>query len=192
MYQHDRFRLIDRQTTKTATETGTTAPTKHAFHTDYCTSPKSLPGEKNHQPVRYRDECMPLVSSMDTVYYYDLRVAQLSNRNDLCHCLLCGKAIPCFFSHVTSQTKSWVYNRATVCVLLRAPILLARVQTTWYVCQCARIRIIPPSRPGMQPLVMLLCVFFWRSNHNHSLCVLVMPALATSIHVRTYLPKFNK
>ena len=35
---------------------------------------------------------------------------------------------------------------------------------------------------------MLLCGFFWRSNRNHYLLVLVMRALATSIsmYVRTY------
>ena len=56
-------------------------------------------------------------------------------------------------------------------------------------CRCARTTI--PSRPGTQPLAMLLCGVFWRSNRNHHLLVLVMRALATSIHVRTYLPKFN-
>ena len=48
---------------------------------------------------------------------------------------------------------------------------------------------LPLSRPGKQPLVTLLCGFFWRSNRNHYLLVLVMRALATSIHVRTYVPK---
>ena len=38
---------------------------------------------------------------------------------------------------------------------------------------------------------MLMCGLFWRSNRNHYLLFLVMRALATSIHVRTYLPKFN-
>ena len=34
--------------------------------------------------MRYRDKCMPLVSSVDTVYYllYDLGVAQPINKND--------------------------------------------------------------------------------------------------------------
>ena len=52
-------------------------------------------------------------------------------------------------------------------------------------CPCARTSIIPPSRPGTQPLVMLMCGFFWRSNRNHYLLVLVMRALVSSIHVRT-------
>ena len=38
---------------------------------------------------------------------------------------------------------------------------------------------------------MLLCGFLWRSTRSHYLLVLVMRALATPIHVRTYLPKFN-
>ena len=46
---------LDRQTT-TATESGTTATTKHTAYI----SPKSLLGEKTHQTMRYRDECMPL------------------------------------------------------------------------------------------------------------------------------------
>ena len=57
---------VDRQTTKTAvTKTGTTA-TKHALHTA-CTAPKSL-GGNNPPPMPYRDECTPLVLSVDTVY----------------------------------------------------------------------------------------------------------------------------
>ena len=59
-------------------------------------------------------------------------------------------------------------------------------------CQCARTRIVPPSRPRTRPLVMLICCFFWRSNRSHCLFVLVMRAIASSIHVRTYLVKFNK
>ena len=42
---------------------------------------------------------------------------------------------------------------------------------------------LPPSRPGTQPLVMLLCGFFWRSNRNNYLLVIVMRALAMSIQV---------
>ena len=37
----------------------------------------------------------------------------------------------------------------------------------------------------------MLCSVFWRGNRNQYLLVLVMRALAMSIHVRTYLPKFN-
>ena len=40
---------------------------------------------------------------------------------------------------------------------------------------------------------MLMCVFFWRSNRNLYLLVLVMRALASSIHVRAYASqKTNK
>ena len=38
---------------------------------------------------------------------------------------------------------------------------------------------------------MLLCGVVWRSNRNHYLLALVMRALAMSVHVHTYLPKFN-
>ena len=58
-------------------------------------------------------------------------------------------------------------------------------------CRCARTRIIPPSRPGMQPLVLLLCGIFCRSNRNYYLLVLVTRALTMSTNVRRYLPKFD-
>ena len=38
---------------------------------------------------------------------------------------------------------------------------------------------------------MVLCRLFWLSNRDHHLLVLVMRALPMSIHVRTYLMKFN-
>ena len=77
---------LDRQTTTAATESGTTATTKHAIHATFISPksllgennyqtmryrdelPKSLLGENNYQTMRYRDECMPLVPSVDTVY----------------------------------------------------------------------------------------------------------------------------
>ena len=101
----------------------------------------------------------------------------------------------------------------SVCVLLLVPILLARVQTMsmcprtttleagdaatrnaamWLLLaqhsQSLLPRFSPPSRPGTQPLVMLLCGFLWRSTRSHYLLVLVMRALATciSMNVRTY------
>ena len=141
--------------------------------------------------MRYRDGCMPLVSSVDTVYYYDLRVAQLNNRNDFPPCFLRRKLIPSFFvhfTHATSQLKS-------VCVIehqCMCSFSYLHYLHKYKLCRCARTRIIPPSRPGMQPLVMLLGVFFLCSNRNRYLLVLVMRALATSIHVRTYLSKLNK
>ena len=57
---------LDRQTT-TATESGTTATTKHTAYI----SPKSLLGEKNTKRVRCdtgTNACHSLVSSVDTVY----------------------------------------------------------------------------------------------------------------------------
>ena len=87
--------------------------------------------------MRYRDECMPLVSSVNTVYqvlfyYYDLCVAQLNNSNDFSPRFLCQKVIPCFLvlpSPCYKLDKKRVCNRASVCVLLPVPALLARVQT---------------------------------------------------------------
>ena len=38
---------------------------------------------------------------------------------------------------------------------------------------------------------MVLCGVFWRSNRNHYLLVIVMRALVMSIHVHSYLPKFD-
>ena len=50
--------------------------------------------------------------------------------------------------------------------------------------RCAQTCILPPSRPGTQPLVMLMCGFFGRSHRNHYFLVLVMRALASSIHIQ--------
>ena len=98
-----------------------------------------------------------------------------------------SKLIPCYLVHPPHAISQ---NKKRVCVVEHQ-----------YVCSfsylyysheykqcCARTRIIPPSRPGTQPRVMLLCGFFWRSNRNHYLLVLVMRAFATSIHIRAYLP----
>ena len=141
--------------------------------------------------MRYQDECLPLVSSVDTVYYYDLRVAQLNNRNDFSPCFLCRRAIPCFLvhpPHAISQTKSvCAIEHQCVCSCSYLHYL-----HEYKLCRCARTRIITSSRPGTRPLVVLLCGFFWSSNRNHYLLVLVTRTLATPIHVRTYLPKFNQ
>ena len=111
---------VDRQTT-TETEAGATATTKHAFHTTY-TSPKSLLWENNHQTMRDRDECMPLVSSVNTVYYYDLHVTKLNNRNDFSPCFFVSKSYFPFFgtpSPCHKSDKKRVCNRASVCDLTR-------------------------------------------------------------------------
>ena len=80
------------------------------------------------------------------------------------------------------QTQSLcVTERISVCAL-------ARIYITCTSTNYVNVPEIPSSRPGMQPLAMLLRSFFWRSNRNHYLLVLVMRALATSIsmYVRTY------
>ena len=82
-----------------------------------------------------------------------------------------------------------VCNNPLILLYMASTAGLARVQTmSMWPNSCKST----PSRPGTQPLVMLLCGFFWRSNRNHYLLVLVMRALATFTHVRMYLPKFNK
>ena len=53
---------------------------------------------------------MPLVFSVDTVYYYDHRVAQRINRKYIYLGFLCRKLVPCFLvyrPHAISQTKSY-------------------------------------------------------------------------------------
>ena len=116
----------------------------------------------------------------------DLRVAQLNNRNDFPPFFLCRKVIHCFLVHplpvAISQTKS-------VCVIEPISVCaLTRIYITCKITNYADVPELPASRPGMQPLVMLLCGFSWRSNRNHYLLVLVMRALDMSIHVhvRTY------
>ena len=66
-----------------------------------------------------------------------------------------------------SQTKSMLcaIEHRCVCSYSYVPILLTR---EYKPCRFARPCIIQPSRPpGTQPLAMLLCGFFWRSNRNH-------------------------
>ena len=111
---------LDRHTT-TATETGTTATTTmHTLHSAY-TSPKSLLGKKNHQTMRYRDECMPLVLPWTpSTTYYDFRVAQLDSRHTLPPCCV-KKLLPVFCTlppYAVSQTKSvCVIEHQCVCAL---------------------------------------------------------------------------
>ena len=118
---------------------------------------------------------------------YDLRMAQLNNRNDFSTRFLCRKVIPCFLVYPPhpcyKSDKKRTSNREPVSVCA-----LTRTYTTWTSTHYVDVPDLPPSRPGTQAFVMLLCGFFWRSNRNHYLLV---RALATSIHVRTYLPKFN-
>ena len=81
--------------------------------------------------MQYRDECMALVSCVDTVY--DLRVAQLAT-GTVFPLVFMSKSISIFWYtlpiHAISQTKhAWGIEHQSVCVLLLVPILLARVQT---------------------------------------------------------------
>ena len=138
----------------------------------------------------YRDECMPLVSYLVRGYRpyylrYDLRVAQPNNRNDFplffmskSFSLFFGTPSPCYKSD-----KKRVCNRAHQCVYSYSHLYYLH---EYKLCRCARTT--TPSRPGTQPLVMLLCGVFWRSNRNHYILVLVMRALAMSFHVRTCVP----
>ena len=66
---------------------------------------------------------------MDTVYLlYDLRVAQLDNRNDF-PLFFMSKGYSLFLVHPPPQMKTLVCDKAQQCVLLLVSILLARVQT---------------------------------------------------------------
>ena len=145
--------------------------------------------------MRFRDECMPLVSYVDTVYYcynYDLRVAPHNNRNDFppCSSFLCRIVIPCFLVHPPhpcyKSDKTRVCNGASVsvCALTRTCITCT---STNYV----DVPEVPRSRPGAPPLIKCCCVAL-SCAVIVSLPPRVMRALAASIHVRTYLPKFNK
>ena len=140
--------------------------------------------------MRYRDECMPLVSSVDTIYYlpYDLRVAQLNNKTNISPCFFMSKSYYLFFgtpSPCYKSDKKRVCNRAHQCVCSYSYLYYLH---EYKLRRCARTCIIPPSRLDTQPLVMLLCGFFWRSNRGHYLLVLVMRALTTSIYQRAYVP----
>ena len=84
---------------------------------------------------------MPLVSYVDIMYYYyyDLRVAQLNNRNDFPPCFLCRKVIACLLVHPPlpryKSDKKRAPNRASVslCALIRTYITC-----TSKLCRCAR------------------------------------------------------
>ena len=140
---------------------------------------------------------MPLVSSVYTVYTCDLRVVQVNNRrNDFPSCFLCRKCIACFLytlppCHIISQTRSMLCvtcNRASLCALTRTYITCTRVRAMSI---CPNLYNTTLEAPGTQPLTMLLCGFFWRSNRNyHLFLVLVMRAVAPSIsmYVRAQQP----
>ena len=143
--------------------------------------------------MRYRDEFMPLVSSVDTVYttYYTTFAWRSLTTGTIFRLIFyMSRSCSCFWVHPPpcyKLDKKRVCNRAHQCVCSYSYLLYHLHE--YKLCRCARTT--TPSRPGTQPLVMLLCGVFWRSNRNHYLFVLVMRALVISIHVRTYLLKFN-
>ena len=161
---------LDRQTT-TATESGTTATTKHTAYI----SPKSLLGEKKHQSFKRCDTgtnaCHSLVSSENTVYLLrPFRVAYLNNRrNDyFSPCSLCRKCIfPCFLVHpppphaikyVTDRRMLGVIEHCCVWSYSYVPVLLAR---EYKACRFARTCIKPPSKPRGRSHSQCCCVAFW-------------------------------
>ena len=79
------------------------------------------------------------------------------------------KSFSIFLVHpAVSQTKNVCeIEHPSVSVLLLVPMLLAREQT---MSMCPNYR---PRGGGTQPLVMLLCGFFWRSNRSHYYLLLV-------------------
>ena len=132
---------------------------------------------------------MPLVSSVNTVYtaYYTTFAWRTGTIFPLVFYV--ENLFPVFWYTLPlaiSETKSVVSNRAHQCVCSYSYLYYLHEHK---LCRCARTT--TPSRPGTQPLVRLLCGVFWRSNRIHYLLVLVMRALAMSIHVCTYLPKFS-
>ena len=131
---------------------------------------------------------MSLVSYVDTVSttYYDLRVAQLNNRNDFSPCFLCRKLFPVFWytllTHAISHTKS-VYEIEHISVFSYSHLYFLH---EYKLCRCARITTLEAGDAATCNAA--LCGCFWRSNRNHYLLVQVMRALAASIstYVRTY------
>ena len=114
---------------------GTTATTKHAPHVVY-TSPQSILGENNHQTLRCPDECIPLVSYVDTVYTTNFTTfawRSLTTGTIFPVVFYFEKLLPVFWYTLPlaiSQTESvCVIERIGVYVLLLVSILLARVQT---------------------------------------------------------------
>ena len=72
-----------------------------------------------------------------------------------------------------------------VVLLVRTCIAFTRVQTMSI---CPNLYNTTLEAPGMQLLAMLLCGFFWRSNHYYLLFVLVMRPRATSISMYVCVP----
>ena len=141
--------------------------------------------------MRYRDECMPLVSYVDTVYQVLLTTtfARRSLTTGTIFALIFMlKSYFLFFG--TPSPSILQVRQKRVCI--RASVSVCALTRTYITCASTNyvdVPELPPSRPGTQPLViMLLCGFFWRSNRNHYLLVLVMRACACHVYPCTYLP----
>ena len=136
--------------------------------------------------MRYRDECMSLDSSVDTVYTtYSTTFAWRSLTGTISLLVFHVENVFLFLVHLLlaiSQTNR-VCNGAHRCVCSYSYLYYLY---KYKLCQCARTT--TPSRPWTQPLVLLLCGVFWRSNCSHYLMVFVMrvrlPCLP--MYVRTY------
>ena len=137
--------------------------------------------------MRYRAECMPLVSSVDTVYYcYDLRMAQLYNRNAFSPCFLCRNVFPVLRytpSHAISQTKR-------VCVMKHqfvVKIILERVQI---MSMCPKYQSRGRGRSHSKCCWVAFSGATIVINTSSFYSCARLPRL--SIYVRTYLPRLNK
>ena len=126
---------------------------------------------------------------------YDLRVAQLNNRrNGFSPCFLCRKVIPCFLVHPPPMPYNNSQITSVLCVMEHRDV--CSFSRTYVTCTSTNYMSICPNLynttlgvPGTQPLAMLLCGFFWRSNNrNHHLLVLVVRALASSISMYVRAP----
>ena len=123
-YQHDRFQLTGKrpkqQRRQAPQQQQSTPSTPHIL-----TSPKSL-GEKNHPPMRYLDECIPLVSPVDIPSTTTATFAWRSlTTGTIFPLVFISKSYSLFFctpSACHKSDKKRVCNRALVCALNRTYI----------------------------------------------------------------------
>ena len=169
-YQHDRFSNGDRRHSNNKAR----LPHRLYFSQESRTTRRCDTGTNT---------CHRFLLWIPSTTTYDFRVMQLNNWNDFPPSFSCK--MYSLFLHTLPipqvRRKACVeYSIISVCSYSYLYYL-----REYKLCRCARTRITPPSRPGTQPLVMLMLGFFRRSNRNHYLLVVVMRALASSIHVRT-------
>ena len=172
---------LGRQTV-TATESGTTATTKHAI------LQRVFSGGKNtKKTMRYgTNACHSLVSSVDTVNYsttFAWRSLTTGGTTNF-PLIFCVEDVwytlaPCH--KICRRQKAycvWSYSY----VPISKYIACTRVQTMSI---CPNLYNTTLGAPGTQPLAMLLCGFFWGSNRNHYhlllVLLIVMRTLSTSI-----------